>query len=68
MDFLNWFDWVTPTSAAASIFFGLVFTLILGIMVWAETKERKTVIIIGAAGAVVTFLGVTVLQFAGFYG
>lgn len=68
MDFLNWYDWITPTNPYASIFFGLIFTIIIAIVVWFDTKKVKTVLIASLTGLSVTVIGVIILHFIGYYG
>ncbi len=65
---INWYDFITPTSATASIIFGLVFTIIIGLLVWFDTKEMKITSFVALAGLLVTFTGVYLLQSIGFYG
>jgi hypothetical protein len=68
MDFLNWYDWIQPTNPFASIFFGVIFSVIITIIVWFDTKEAKTTGIVFAAGIVVTIIGVFLLNIIGYYG
>ncbi len=67
MDFISWYDWITPTNPYASIFFGVLFTMILGITIWVETKHFRTVIILAVTGFVVTGIGVVILNAIGYY-
>ncbi len=67
MDFLSWYDWITPTNPLASMFFGILFTIILGITVWVDTKQIRTVIVTAITGVVVTGIGVVILNAIGFY-
>jgi hypothetical protein len=48
MEFMQWFDWITPTSPLISFFFGVLFTIILGTTIWFETKQPKIVLIASA--------------------
>ncbi|KGP92007.1 hypothetical protein N780_15945 [Pontibacillus chungwhensis BH030062] len=68
MDFLNWYDWITPTNPQASLFLGIMFTLLLGIFVWFETKRRQAFVWTMVTGMIVTSLGVYFLQWFGYYG
>jgi hypothetical protein len=68
MDFLNWYDWITPTNPFASIFFGIIFTVIVSFTVWVDTKKSRTVGIAAITGVTVTLIGVFVLNVIGFYG
>lgn len=68
MDFLNWYDWITPTHPYASLFFGILFTLIIGIIAWFSTKEFKSTVIGMITGVVVVGIVTGVLNVAGFYG
>ncbi|NMH68371.1 hypothetical protein HF072_06215 [Bacillus sp. RO3] len=67
MDFLSWYDWITPSNPLASIFFGMVFTIICGITVWVTTKQVRTVLVTAIAGVAVTGIGVVLLHAIGFY-
>lgn len=67
MDFLSWYDWITPTNPLASIFFGILFTIILGITVWVDTKQLRTVFVTSITGIAVTGIGVIILNAIGFY-
>lgn len=67
MDFLNWYDWITPTNPYASIFFGVIFTIIIAFVVWFDTKEIKTTLITFLSGLGVTVIGVIILNLIGFY-
>ncbi|ARI75595.1 hypothetical protein [Halobacillus mangrovi] len=67
MNFINWFDWITPTNPFASLFFGILFTIILGMTVWVETKNVKTVFITALTGIIITGIGVSLLKVIGYY-
>jgi type IV secretory pathway VirB6-like protein len=67
MDFLNWYNWITPTNPFASLFFGILFTIILGITVWVETRRLKTVLVTTVTGVIITCIGVAVLNAIGYY-
>lgn len=67
MDFLSWYDWITPTNPLASLFFGILFTIILGITVWVDTKQLRTVFVIAITGIAVTGIGVIILNAIGCY-
>ena len=68
LDFLSWYDWITPTNPFASLFFGFIFTFIIGITVWIDTKKFRTTTLSMIVGVFVTIFGVTLLNFIGFYG
>lgn len=68
MNFLNWYDWIQPTNPFASLFFGLIFTVIVSLVIWLDTKTKKTAGIALLAGLGVTVVGVTILNAVGFYG
>jgi hypothetical protein len=67
MDFLSWYDWITPTNPLASLFFGILFTIIVGITVWVDTKQLRTVLVTAITGITVTGIGVAILNAVGFY-
>lgn len=68
MELLNWYDWIQPTNPYASIFFGVIFTIIITFVVWLNSKEFKTTIISFLTGLSVTIIGVIFLKFIGYYG
>jgi predicted small integral membrane protein len=68
LDFLNWYDWLGPTNPAAAIFFGFIFTIIVSMTVWFESKKIRTAGIAALTGTCVTLVGVFVLNAVGFYG
>jgi len=37
MDWLQFYDLLTPTNPYAALFFGIIFTIIVAIVVWFET-------------------------------
>lgn len=67
MDFLRINDWITPTNPYASLFFGLLFTIIVGIVVWIDTRRLKTLLVVLLTGGIVSIVEVLILQAAGFY-
>lgn len=67
MSFLHWYDWITPTNPYASIFFGAIFTIIITLVVWFDTKEAKTTWVTLLTGLGVTVIGVTFLYLIGYY-
>ncbi len=67
MDFLSWYDWIIPTNPFASLIFGIIFTTILGITVWVETKQFRTVLVTTVTGVVITGIGVAILNAIGYY-
>ncbi|OZU89656.1 hypothetical protein CIL03_00505 [Virgibacillus indicus] len=67
MDFINWYDWIQPTNPFASIFFGIISTLIITLVVWFETKGIKSTGIVFLAGLGVTIIGVILLNLIGYY-
>ena len=67
MDFLSWNDLIQPTNPFASLFFGLIFTTIVTIAAWLETKEKKTTIIVFLTGLVIVIVGVILLNVFGYY-
>ncbi|APH06360.1 hypothetical protein [Bacillus weihaiensis] len=67
MNFLSWFDWITPTSQIASLFFGALFTLILVVTVWLDTRKVRTVLVTFVTGIAVSIIGVLILSAFGYY-
>ncbi len=67
MDFLSWYDWLTPTNPMASIFFGLIFTIIVGVTVWWDTRKMRSAFVAALTGILVTVVGVAILDAIGFY-
>jgi len=67
MDFLSVNDWITPTNPYAALFFGLLFTILAGGIVWIDTRKLKTLPIVLLTGRIVSIVSVLVLQVVGFY-
>ncbi|MCC3355552.1 hypothetical protein [Bacillus sp. REN16] len=67
MDFLSVNDWITPTNPYASLFFGLLFTIVVGVVVWLDTRKLKNLLIVLLTGSIVSIVGVIILQAVGFY-
>lgn len=67
MDWLNWYDLITPTNPSAGIFFGFIGSLFVAIVMWIEMKEKKAVFITVLIGWSVTLTVVAVLYLIGFY-
>ncbi|WP_042146383.1 hypothetical protein [Paucisalibacillus sp. EB02] len=67
MDFLSWHDFIQPTNPIASIFFGLIFAIIVTLAAWFETREKKTAVVFFAIGIIVVIVGVVVLNIFGYY-
>lgn len=68
MDFLNWYDLILPTNPFASIFFGVIFTIVIACIVWFDSKEMKTTVVTCLTGFSVTIIGVIILNVIGYYG
>lgn len=67
MDWLNWYDWVTPTNPFASIFFGILISVIVAFGLWFETREKKTVIFALCSGTIATVVFLVILSSVGYY-
>lgn len=67
MDWLNWYDLITPTNPSAGIFFGFISSLLVAIVMWIEMKDKKAVFITLLVGWVVTLVVVSFLYLIGFY-
>jgi uncharacterized membrane protein HdeD (DUF308 family) len=67
MDFLSWNDFIQPTNPLASIFFGFIFTIIVTVAAWLETREKKTAMIVFFTGIIVVIIGVFALNIFGYY-
>jgi hypothetical protein len=67
MDFLSLNDWITPTNPYASLFFGLLFTILVGGVVWIDTRKLRTLLVVLLTGSIVSIVGVLVLHVVGFY-
>lgn len=64
---IQWYDWITPTTPAAGLFFGFVFTLIVAIiMKWQQKSWRLFFTALGV-GAFVSLLLVSGLNWLGYY-
>lgn len=67
MDWLNWYDLITPTNPVAAIFFGVLFSIIAGIWIWFETRERNASLLALIAGVGASLIVVALLYLFGFY-
>lgn len=68
MDGLQWYDWIQPTDPFASIFFGILFSIILSVIAWLDTREIKKSIVLFLLGIVVVIVLVLILYVFGYYG
>ncbi|RFU61193.1 hypothetical protein [Bacillus sp. V59.32b] len=67
MDWLNWYDWITPTNPFASVFFGILLSIIVAFSLWFETRERRTQLIALFTGTLASVIFVAILTSFGFY-
>lgn len=67
MDWLHWYDFITPTHPFASIFFGVLVSIIAGVWIWAETRETKSSFFALFGGVGTTLMIVVFLYYFGFY-
>ncbi|CAH0343992.1 hypothetical protein [Bacillus sp. CECT 9360] len=67
MDWLHWYDWITPTNPFASIFFGILLSVIVAFSLWFETREKKTLLIALFSGTLASVIFVVILSSVGFY-
>ncbi|SDY29268.1 hypothetical protein SAMN05421736_101880 [Evansella caseinilytica] len=64
---LHWYDWITPTTPYASVFFGFLFTSLIAAVIWLETKNIKQTAMAAATGLLVSLAGGMLLSAFGFY-
>jgi len=67
MDFLSWYDWITPTNPYAALLLGLIFIFILAFIIWFQTKSWRTLFISLTTGILVVLLEVAILTSIGWY-
>jgi len=67
MSFLHWYDWIQPTNPYASFFFGIIFTIIMGITVWFSTRKKKSAGFAVLTGFSFSAILVYILVIIGFY-
>lgn len=68
MDFLHWYDWITPTNPYAAVFLSMILILGVAVIVWFEDRENfKTPILIIITGFIFSMIGVMFLHSIGFY-
>lgn len=67
MDFLHWYDFVTPTSSHASIFLGIVFSFLAAFGIGLQTKTVKWTAAALITGIIFTFISVGILYNVGYY-
>ena len=68
LDGLQWYDWIQPTNPFASIFFGIVFSFILAVMAWFDTKEIQKSLLLFLIGMIVALVFLLILYGFGYYG
>ncbi|MFG6116539.1 hypothetical protein ACGTN9_15415 [Halobacillus sp. MO56] len=64
---IQWYDWITPTTPAAGLFFGFIFTLIVAIMVRWQMKSWRLFFVALGVGAGVSLLLISGLNWLGYY-
>ncbi|HLR42285.1 MAG TPA: hypothetical protein VK067_03465 [Pseudogracilibacillus sp.] len=64
---LQWYDWIQPTNPFASIFFGILFSFILAVIAWLDTKEIKKSFLFFLLGIIVAMVLVLILYVFGYY-
>jgi hypothetical protein len=67
LNFIHWYDWITPTTPVAAIFFGIILSLIVAFGVVWETRNWRFFYLAFVSGTTVTLFGVAALVFSGFY-
>ena len=67
MNFLSWYDWITPTNPYAALLLGLIFIALLAFIIWFQTKSWSTFFISLTTGVLVVLLGVAILTSIGWY-
>ena len=68
MDFISEYDLILSTNPYASITFGIIATIIVAVLVWMNTKEFKTLILVILTGFSLTGVLVIILKTIGYYG
>ncbi|WP_096439441.1 hypothetical protein [Alteribacter populi] len=68
MNFIHWYDFITPTSPFAAMFFGILLTMIIALSMWFESKSAKTFLFAALSGSGATVLFVFLLTAFGAYG
>ncbi|BCB03727.1 hypothetical protein [Bacillus sp. KH172YL63] len=67
MDWLNWYDLLAPTNPYASLLFGFIITLVVGVAVMLETKQKRIGVMAVITGVLTTVIGVAFLTWMGLY-
>lgn len=67
MDWISIHDFITPTNSLVAMFFGILITAIVTIIIWFETKEIKTAFLLFLFGSGTVILLVFILNSYGFY-
>jgi ABC-type multidrug transport system permease subunit len=67
MDFLQWYDWITPTNPTAAFLFGLLFSVIAAVTVKVVDKSWKRSLFAFLVGSCVTVMFVPFLTMMGYY-
>ncbi|MFG6121365.1 MULTISPECIES: hypothetical protein [Thalassobacillus] len=65
---IHWYDWVTPSSPGAALFFGLIFTLAAAVMMRWHMKSWKLFFVAIGVGTFISLVMVGGLYWiVGFY-
>lgn len=67
---MNWLsvnDFITPTNPWAALLFGFIFAVIICIIMWFETKEKRAVLIALIVTSMSSIIIVGFLYMIGFY-
>ncbi|AIF45350.1 hypothetical protein [Virgibacillus sp. SK37] len=67
MDWLQLHDFITPTNPYAALFFGMLVSLIASIVVFIQTRNKKSFLLVLVAGSLTSLVGVAILYMLGFY-
>lgn len=67
MAIIGWFDWMNPTNPLASLFFGVLFAIALGVTVWFESRQWKKTILTTVVGIIAACVVVAILNMTGYF-
>ncbi|WP_188207109.1 hypothetical protein [Alkalibacillus aidingensis] len=67
MDWLNWYDWITPTNVNAAIVIGLIVVALILVFVWFQIKKIKVIFSLLITGTVTVVALALLLNWIGFY-
>ncbi|WP_143522496.1 hypothetical protein [Pseudomonas sp. 2822-17] len=67
MNLIHWYDFITPTTPFAALFFGITFVLIVTLFFSYKEKSKKSAVVLFLVGTLIVLGIVGMLESLGFY-